>query len=886
MIRRVGIRRQPDSQTTGPGRAGRRAATRDLGRILSAVSGTTKSSPHPSTPPAAATPAAPERSWLRDFWQVPLLGLGVAGIVGAILYARAHPPKDDFDGAIAQAEELVEKGELSAAKVVLFEVVAPNIEKAPKELLPRFHAASADYVAAQLRGVERPAKENDLEVVAAYDRAKEHGWTLTSEQLVRYAKSLVRLGRAQEAFTAISASGNDAEADAMRRQVRRDALVGVLSGSAAGSVKSPEQLLAAIDEFRADPSLPATDEAWAAARAAEIRLALDRPKDASDRLLIDLRRIEGASAGGETLDPQVFAELSGLLGEALRRQGRLVEARREFEHANTLVRSGTATATAIDVGLGRTLLALEEHESAARIFDRAVLTEQRGLLALEALLGRAQARAALVEPADPAAAGAPGADPAASSAADGALRDYAMLREAIRRGETGAQLALDAERALIASADDALADGLPSIALGYAELAADLRPGVPASAAALLRVATAARQEADRMLAAANASNPAAGAIEPETRARINRLLKRAGDAFASHANAPETKGSQDGSFAASLWAAADSYDLAGWRESAIANFAAYLEATQPEDLARADAYWRIAVLNHAEGAYDEAAKFYLKTIEVSENQRPKAIVPLARALAAGGRVADATQQLQSVVDGVAGLKPSAEEYFEALDLYARLSFEKGDAVRSAELLREAIARRPEDARVGELAFRLGESLRVVARSAREVAESGDVSVARRDQLLREGSERMREARRAFEQTIAALEPRGEALDALARDMVREAHLSRAHCAYDLGQFEDAIPLYEAVDRKYPEHASSMVALIQIVNCCDALGDATRAETAHRRAQLRLARLPDDAFLAGGGILARESWEQWLRNHPPGGRRMAGTDGAAEGEAP
>jgi tetratricopeptide (TPR) repeat protein len=380
---------------------------------------------------------------MRDFWQVPLLGLGVAGIVGAILYARAHPPKDDFDGAIAQAEELVEKGELSAAKVVLFEVVAPNLEKAPKELVPRFHAASADYVAAQIRGIERPAAENDLEVVAAYDRAKEHGWTLTSEQLVRYAKSLVRLGRAQEAFTAISASGNDAEADAMRRQVRRDALVGVLSGKTVDSVKSPEQLLAAIEEFRADPSLPASDEAWAAARAAEIRLAMDRAKDASDRLLIDLRRIEGAVAGVDgassagAVDPQSFAELSGLLGEALRRQGRLAEARREFEHANSLVRAGTPTATAIDVGLGRALFALGEFDAAARVFDRAVLTEQRGLVALEALLGRAQSRAALVEPADASSADSARGESARAAedlAAQDALRDFALLREAIRKG--------------------------------------------------------------------------------------------------------------------------------------------------------------------------------------------------------------------------------------------------------------------------------------------------------------------------------------------------------------------------------------------------------------------------------------------------------------------
>ena len=185
------------------------------------------------------------------------------------------------------------------------------------------------------------------------------------------------------------------------------------------------------------------------------------------------------------------------------------------------------------------------------------------------------------------------------------------------------------------------------------------------------------------------------------------------------------------------------------------------------------------------------------------------------------------------------------------------------------------MARRPENPRVGELSFRLGESLRAVARASREQSESADVSVARRLQLADESQDRLKEARRAFEGSILALEARSDTLDGLSRDMLREAHLGRAHSAFDLAQYEDSISLYEAVDRKYPEHASSMIALIQIVTACDALGDNTRADTAHRRAQLRLAQLPDDAFLVGGGILARESWERWLHNHPPSGSRLA-----------
>jgi hypothetical protein len=77
-----------------------------------------------------------------------------------------------------------------------------------------------------------------------------------------------------------------------------------------------------------------------------------------------------------------------------------------------------------------------------------------------------------------------------------------------------------------------------------------------------------------------------------------------------------------------------------------------------------------------------------------------------------------------------------------------------------------------------------------------------------------------------------------------------------------------------------------MVALIQIVNACDRLGDTTRAEIAHRRAQLRLAQLPDEAFLIGGGILARESWETWLRNRPPAARVASGARTDTQGNQP
>ena len=59
-----------------------------------------------------------------------------------------------------------------------------------------------------------------------------------------------------------------------------------------------------------------------------------------------------------------------------------------------------------------------------------------------------------------------------------------------------------------------------------------------------------------------------------------------------------------------------------------------------------------------------------------------------------------------------------------------------------------------------------------------------------------------------------------------------------------------------------------MTALIQIVNCYVNLGDYKRAETAHRRALVRLKKLPDEAFDAEDALLDRDAWERWLQNMP------------------
>ena len=98
--------------------------------------------------------------------------------------------------------------------------------------------------------------------------------------------------------------------------------------------------------------------------------------------------------------------------------------------------------------------------------------------------------------------------------------------------------------------------------------------------------------------------------------------------------------------------------------------------------------------------------------------------------------------------------------------------------------------------------------------------------------------------------------------------LLRYSFLYRADCARDLGDCAEAIEYYDKAAGRFPEHHSSMTALIEIVNCYKSLGDENRARTAHRRALTRLKKLDDDAFREPDALMDREAWERWLQNMP------------------
>ena len=803
---------------------------------------------------------------LRDAWQLPVLLLAMGAIVGALWYARRNQAENEWNATLAQASEQIAKHELAIAHTILDEVIAPHLADAPSGFAGRFEAVRADLAAAELpQNATQPAFEA---VAKQYEKAIELKAELDEAQFARYSRMLVGAKRDSEAVAAAEMAGDEAHAQELaagfgrrKLQAAYEALDG--TDDPAAAARAIADFFKEYEDFRTAPRMRAEDRAWAATLAARARMDHGHADAATERLLLEIRRAESAAAAGDAVEDETFAELCALLGECLRREGKHADAVRELDRARTLAKHASALEGEIDLSRGLALLALEDHAAANAVFDRAVLTEHPPEIKSQLVLGRARARAHL-------------------DAREDALRDFDAIVALAEKGRLAPSLADETIAVLNDLARSAIGEDKYIEAIDYAERAVALGDRGAAGAMAEELLGESAYAQAQQMRAAETDRAGSASAIEPGARAEINRMFRRAGEHFAAFLRTDAAKEMQAIARSELHFSAGDSFDCAGEPTEALTHFESALALLPVGDSKRTERLLRIGDIHAQSHDFDRAREAYEGVYKITNND-PRVAMPLVRVYVASGDEPRALAELRRILEGNAGLAPDSEQYREALDLTARLSFKRGDFIASAERLNELVERDPSNAALGERLFRLGQSLQEISRLALAESKSDALTTARRQQLERSSVDRAVEAQRAYQRAIESFETRGRALDGLGRDMLRNAYLQRAHCAFDRGQFKEAIDFYETVDRKYPEEAASVLALVQIVNAADALEDAQRAEAAHTRALRRIESLPDEALLGDGGVFSRDDWRNWLKNHPPGSRRIAGT---GEGKEP
>lgn len=359
--------------------------------------------------------------------------------------------------------------------------------------------------------------------------------------------------------------------------------------------------------------------------------------------------------------------------------------------------------------------------------------------------------------------------------------------------------------------------------------------------------------------------------MDPATRDQARTHLRRAG--FYAKLHTSRVAGDAQ-SYADSLWRAADAFDLAGDRDEAVS---ALLEFTEsfPSDGRHAEARFRLGVAYQARGEYDRAAEVF-RSIIVDRELRDVGVrvgpyadlshVPLAQCLlldASAENDAEAESILQRVVEGsIVGTRSGV--YADALSELAGQYERTGRWPRAIERYAEALDRYPEDGRTDLWRFRLADSCRKDAERIRGVLR-GAMPDSDRVELEETRRERLEMAMGQYERAAAGIalkEPRKRrALESL---YLRNAMFYMGDCAFDLGDFDEAVRRYEVAKERYPNDPASLVAMVQVVNAYVERGDFERARTANVRARRFYESLPETVWDDPNLPMTRRDWERWL----------------------
>jgi len=356
---------------------------------------------------------------------------------------------------------------------------------------------------------------------------------------------------------------------------------------------------------------------------------------------------------------------------------------------------------------------------------------------------------------------------------------------------------------------------------------------------------------------------------------QVRDLRAKSGDAFIAYSRALTL--ADDGGYGDALWRGVQLYDRAGDVQRVISALELFV-AERPEDALASDALLRLGRAYQASGLFDKA----ITAFQRNQFRYPKSLaasksaVPLAQAYIAKGTDfhAKAERTLLSVIDNNPLLTPESEEFKLALFELAQLFYRSGRYEESVAKLEELTQRYPNEERFGQLLFLMGDSYRksanlldvkLAALNAGEVSPGQPVTGAGEAiEANAAKKERLTKAKALYDRVIELYRTSPPASDT-DKLYMRLAHFYRADCMYDLGNYEEAVRLYDAAAFRYQEDPSSLSAYVQIVNSYFALGKVEEAKTANERAKWLLKRMPQEAFSDGSFSMPKNYWEQWLK---------------------
>lgn len=708
-------------------------------------------------------------------------------------------------------------------------------DRARAELL----SARATFFGQRALGVRD--SRNDERVVRGFERAERLGAELTASDLTALAETLAQLGQSARAIRRADALPSS---ELGRRARVYRAVVELELGQVKPDFERASELLAALVR---EPGLSVDDRVWAIESQTRVRLAQGFVREAADRLVQDLVRLEALDAGRTAL-------LHVLLGESYAELGEVGKATAQFERAVSLADEGEGVHARARLGLA----ALEADPNAALGLCDAVAAAHSGTdWRLPALLGRAEAQTALQRVEDAAETYRELVSAFALTDAPATVTRERIAESAIGRGRSlldagdasGALSVLSAVEPLFAF-EEFPDDGVRALGEAYRALAVALLPE-DASPGRLVAVV-------ERLDAA--------------TRAEARSKLLAAGQYFTEHARRVVL--SDPEAYADSLWHAADAFDLGGSPTLAVAALGEFASGF-PDDPRRPEAVFRLARTLHATGDVEQAVELYreLRAVQADSSSASAgiwadaALTPLAQALLDDSDAEndeEALALLARVVEGEVG-GPNSAVFRDALHELGRLLYERGPQAEAIARLRETIERFADDERSPTVRYRLADAHRKLADQIALELSSAGLPTGEAEGLRQRRAAALTEALGLFEQARDALEGIDSSRATGAEGvLLRNSRFALGDVAFDLGDYGAAVRFYDEARERHANDPAALVALVQIVNAHVAQGDMERARAANERARRLFQELPADVWDDPLLPMTREDWERWL----------------------
>ena len=816
---------------------------------------------------AAHSAPVVRHSW-SQVWQLPLLVLGAGLFAAGVYLAMDEGEPYDFGSGLDNVAYYLEAGNLDEAETQL-KRIAEHLQEAEEPTdanVARFHQYLADLNFLQLQEqVHVPvdtklSRQTNQRIASHYAKAQELAGLVAGKSTRRYAETLVALGRDDEALGLVDQLEHEAAH-------RRYGIVRTLIDKQ--RARPDDNGIAAVtplvERFRrelrteTDAERRREQSVWVTALEAELQLEAGDPQRAIDFLLRKLQRF--TSQGGDS----DLAPLLVLLAQAYQKTADFDNAQRLYHYAQQKLESNSGLNAQILLGLGQIALHSSPQgqgesnlHQALEHFTIAVRNYPSEQPYVEAMIGRADCEARL------------GAYP---ESVDHFGEAVGQLVSTSATWDPRREAVTDVVRAHI---NRALDQGEFELALDYLTLLVPLHePNVPADM--LLDFAVIHESIADQRKNHADQLTLRLRREEPGVSLDARRLANQeaamnyeeAGDFYVRHARAITIL--DDDSHGMSLWKAAACYDRAQHWGKAIDVYAEFIK-TRQNDARRLAAMHQLGKAYMADGQYGPAAELFLQLVEQHPHS-PEAydsLVPLARAQMGQDRPDAAERGLLQVVTDHPAITPDSSQYQQALIELGRLYYRLGEVdgnsyVKAIERLEEAVTRYGLSDQGPTLRYLLADSYR---KSVAELDRRLQAEQAQSERLAlqSERTRRLEQAQMYYSQVVNELESKPTLFVTPLEELYhRNAYFYQADCAFDRGQYETAIQLYDDAARRWDKHPAALVAMVQIVNAHCELGQYQEAKVANSTARWLLERMPEEAFEDETLPMSRQHWEDWLR---------------------